>query len=163
MKATSVPTTAVKTRGTSRLRPVIRSSLRTPVSSPRIGKITSGTAAPRGGVAVTRMVHNTRARNYVDIAHPSPVVVHLSQVPDRLDVRDCGGSGEWVKIYTLGYEFVDDDPDRIIFLAHNYTGLPGRSQTPAGEYLLRIDLIWAYPKTDQPIPEGYTQLYPSCA
>jgi hypothetical protein len=59
-------------------------------------------------------------------AHPGPVLAHLSQVPDELNVRDYDGSGEWVKIYTLGYEFFDNDPDRIIFLAHNYTGAPGR-------------------------------------
>ncbi|RWA12842.1 hypothetical protein EKO27_g2240 [Xylaria grammica] len=108
------------------------------------------------------------ASPYMDFAHPGPVVAHLSQVPGGLDVRDYDGSGEWVKIYTLGYGFYNNNPDRIIFLAHNYTGIPGRiifdipSQTPAGEYLLRIDLIWAYPYYDQPVKGGYTQIYPSC-
>ncbi|KAI0187872.1 glycosyl hydrolase family 61-domain-containing protein [Xylaria flabelliformis] len=105
---------------------------------------------------------------YMEFAHPGPVLAHLSQVPDELDVHDYDGSGEWVKIYTLGYEFYHDNPDRIIFLAHNYTGRPGRiifdipGQTPAGEYLLRVDLIWAYYKDSQRVAGGYTQLYPSC-
>ncbi|KAJ3571876.1 hypothetical protein NPX13_g5230 [Xylaria arbuscula] len=108
------------------------------------------------------------ASPYMEFAHPGPVVAHLSQVPDGLDVHEYDGSGEWVKIYTLGYEFHNNDPTRMVFKAHNWTGIPGRiifdipSQTPSGEYLLRVDLIWAYYKVDYQVPGGYTQLYPSC-
>jgi len=38
------------------------------------------------------------------IFHPGPVVMHLSKVPKGQDIHKYDGSGEWVKIYTLGLE-----------------------------------------------------------
>jgi hypothetical protein len=38
------------------------------------------------------------------IAQPGPLFVHLSKVPRGQDVRSYDGSGEWIKIYTLGVE-----------------------------------------------------------
>jgi hypothetical protein len=58
----------------------------------------------------------------MDFAHPGPIMTHLSQVPDGLDIRGEDGSGGWVKIYTLRYELFNVDLDHINFLAHNYTG-----------------------------------------
>ncbi|KAH9908563.1 glycoside hydrolase [Xylariomycetidae sp. FL2044] len=106
---------------------------------------------------------------FMEFPHPGPVLAHLSRVPDGLGVgvREYEGDGAWLKIYTLGYEF-DGGPDRTVWLAHNKTGIPGRitfnlpAQTPAGEYLLRIDQIWAYYRDVVPPRGGYTQLYPSC-
>lgn len=60
----------------------------------------------------------------MDINHPGPVVVHLSQVPDGQDVHEYDGTGEWVKIYTLGLEVREDDP--VHWLAYNNEGLPDR-------------------------------------
>ncbi|KAJ2990561.1 hypothetical protein NUW58_g2887 [Xylaria curta] len=34
--------------------------------------------------------------------HDGPVVAHLSKVPEGQDIRNYDGSGDWVKIYTLG-------------------------------------------------------------
>lgn len=37
-----------------------------------------------------------------DFIHSGPLVIHLSKVPDGQDIGTYDGSGEWVKIYTLG-------------------------------------------------------------
>lgn len=103
--------------------------------------------------------------------HTGPVVMHLSQVPPGQDVRTYDGSGEWVKIHTSGL-VVRKDPDRYVWLANNGDGEPARfitkipKQTPAGQYLLRVDQIWPgyYWKEGNTIVRGSEgQLYPSCA
>jgi hypothetical protein len=38
------------------------------------------------------------------VIHEGPVMMHLSRVPAGQDVRAYDGSGEWVKIYTMGIE-----------------------------------------------------------
>ncbi|KAI0134080.1 glycosyl hydrolase family 61-domain-containing protein [Xylariales sp. AK1849] len=107
------------------------------------------------------------AQHIMDINHPGPFVAHLSQVPNGQDVRTYDGSGEWVKIFTLGLEMRDTDPP-VHWLAYNNQQLPGRflfkipSQTPAGQYLLRVDEIW--PGLEEPgFSHALGQFYPSCA
>jgi hypothetical protein len=60
----------------------------------------------------------------MDINHPGPFLAHLSKVPDGQDVRTYDGSGEWIKIYTLGLDYRDDS--RIHWLGWNDQQLPGR-------------------------------------
>ncbi|KAI0534911.1 glycoside hydrolase [Xylaria digitata] len=105
--------------------------------------------------------------------HEGPVVAHLSKVPDGQDVHTYDGAGEWVKIYTLGVgarEPADVMDVPFIWLPQNDGNMPPLfefsipPQTPPGQYLLRIDLIWpgatmkAY--NDNTV---YAQMYPSCA
>jgi hypothetical protein len=62
----------------------------------------------------------------MDINHPGPFLAHLSKVPDEQDVRTYDGSGEWVKIYTLGLEPVVNPNAPINWLAYNNQQMPGR-------------------------------------
>ncbi|CAG9988149.1 unnamed protein product [Clonostachys byssicola] len=103
----------------------------------------------------------------MDFNHPGPLLAHLSKAPDGTDVREYDGSGEWVKIYSLGFDMNEDGS--IHWLAYNYEKLPARfifdipKQTPAGEYLLRLDLIWPG-LWEPPIYVSDTpQIYATCA
>lgn len=93
------------------------------------------------------------------IAHDGPASVFLSRVPDGQDIKDYDGSGEWVKIFTSGVEFRDEGK-RAFWLpiqgARLIAKLP--PQTPAGQYLLRIDQIWPGAGSSAP-----PQQYPACA
>lgn len=62
----------------------------------------------------------------MDINHPGPVLVHLSKVPDDLDVHEYDGSGEWLKIWTLGLEWREDMGDPVHWLAYNNETVPAR-------------------------------------
>jgi hypothetical protein len=111
--------------------------------------------------------------NGIKIIHDGPVLAHLSKVPDGLDVHAYDGSGEWTKIYTKGLEILEDRPQKLVhWLPRNDENPPPRfifkipKQTPAGQYLLRIDLIWPgllYNLRGQIVTDGEAQLYPSCA
>ncbi|KAH8593305.1 glycosyl hydrolase family 61-domain-containing protein [Bisporella sp. PMI_857] len=114
----------------------------------------------------------------MDFNHWGPLIAHLSKVPSDQDVTTYDGSGNWVKIYTQGLELrAPNDLSRPDFkwVAYNDSMLPPRSpftipkQTPAGDYLLRIDLPAMgfrdlYYVDGQPvILRTESQLYPSCA
>jgi len=105
----------------------------------------------------------------MDFNHPGPVIAHLSKVPEGQDVTTYDGSGEWVKIYTLGLDIIPTNNNPVHWLAYNYQKLTGRvvfnipAQTPAGQYLLRVDLVntgLKYDNSDSQVP---AQLYPGCA
>lgn len=110
-----------------------------------------------------------REDRFMTINHPGPVLVHLSKVPEGRNIHEYDGSGEWVKIMTLGLDMQPNNTEPVHWLAFNYEQKPDRfvfkipAQTPEGDYLLRTDLIW--PGFDWPeIPSsGIAQLYPSCA
>ncbi|KAI1848649.1 hypothetical protein JX266_005508 [Neoarthrinium moseri] len=116
-----------------------------------------------------------RADGVMDINHEGPVIAHLSQVPEGLDVTAYDGSGEWVKIFTLGMEWRADQTEPIHWLAYNKQGSgqgwPGRfmfkipAQTPAGQYLLRMDEINTGLEEHNEAfnSSSPAQLYPSCA
>ncbi|CAI6333745.1 unnamed protein product [Periconia digitata] len=104
-----------------------------------------------------------------DFNHPGPLLIHLSKVPSSQDIRTYDGSGEWVKIHTLGltnprygqplnWTLYRSDPPHITFK------IP--AQTPSGQYLMRMDLIWSG-ATNEYINIGddgsLAQMYPSCA
>ena len=115
--------------------------------------------------------------------------MHLSRAPDGQDVRTYDGSGEWVKIFTSGMDLKADGtfswplytsyesklPPRVWFKLAAwifFLWLTNRlqivfkipEQTPAGQYLMRMDLPWSG-MINQYINHGdvLTQLYPSCA
>lgn len=58
--------------------------------------------------------------------HPGPVVVHLSPVPEGQAIQEYDGSGRWLKIFTLGLEWREDEEPPILWLAHNNQELPPR-------------------------------------
>ncbi|KAI1360587.1 glycoside hydrolase [Xylaria arbuscula] len=90
-------------------------------------------------------------------------------VPEGQDIHSYDGSGEWVKIYTLGVERREPNNPKnpYLWLPHNDGNLPPRfafkipPQTPSGQYLLRIDMIW--PGTVIGDYRISAQMYPSCA
>jgi hypothetical protein len=94
--------------------------------------------------------------------------VHLSAAPSGEDVSMYDGSGEWTKIYTLGLGPNTEGTDHPVnWLAYNYQKQPPHfifnipKQTPAGQYLMRVDIIWSdfyY----QGVGHNSSQLYPSC-
>lgn len=63
------------------------------------------------------------------IIHPGPWLAHLSKVPDGQSVQTYDGSGEWVKIHTLGLDVNDDGSVR--WLARNNEKLPERVRQPS--------------------------------
>ncbi|KAF1970636.1 hypothetical protein BU23DRAFT_205702 [Bimuria novae-zelandiae CBS 107.79] len=86
----------------------------------------------------------------------------LSSVPEGTDIKTYDGSGEWVKIFTLGVEFRIDptatEPMPSPFWLPFHDGKLSPKiprQTPPGKYLLRIHQNWA-----GALPG---QIYPPCA
>jgi hypothetical protein len=103
------------------------------------------------------------------LLHPGPIIVHISKVPDGQDVRDYDGSGEWVKIYSIGLEYTEGAKPPLKWLPQNLQQLPPRfifdipSQTPEGQYLIRIDQSYAALSIHTDPRYIYGQMYPSCA
>jgi len=65
-------------------------------------------------------------------------VVHLSKTPEGQDVRQYDGSGEWVKIYTLGLEIRPEREGPVYWLPINdYQGSPRVSFVPASSCFLK--------------------------
>ncbi|KAF3022636.1 hypothetical protein E8E14_013989 [Neopestalotiopsis sp. 37M] len=73
------------------------------------------------------------------IQHPGPMQVYMSKAPG--DVREYDGSGDWFKIWDLGpQQFSSDGITWGVTDIGNFTfTLP--EETPAGQYLLRIEHI----------------------
>lgn len=65
----------------------------------------------------------------MDINHPGPFMAHLSKVPNGQDVHEYDGSGEWVKIYSLGLGSTGDPDHPIRWLPWNEQELPARVST----------------------------------
>ncbi|PVH99558.1 lytic polysaccharide monooxygenase [Periconia macrospinosa] len=106
-----------------------------------------------------------------DINHWGPLLIHLSPVPAGQDVSTYDGSGEWVKIYTLGLEpSPTADPTKPVnWLAYNFQKQPPRfvfripEQTPPGQYLMRVDIVWSDGWNEWRTPPfDSAQMYPSC-
>ncbi|KAF2869913.1 glycoside hydrolase [Massariosphaeria phaeospora] len=113
--------------------------------------------------------------------HAGPVVVHISKVPEGKDAHTYDGSGEWVKIHTLGLEKRPNEAKPYIWLPrmgrepedeYDPARKPGRiifklpKETPKGQYLLRAASVWqAYRYTYENTTgvAGVAQLYHSCA
>jgi len=53
--------------------------------------------------------------SYMGIQHPGPLLVHISKVPDGKSVHSYDGSGEWIKIHTVGLELRNDDPKHPVW------------------------------------------------
>ncbi|KAH7123543.1 glycoside hydrolase [Dendryphion nanum] len=93
------------------------------------------------------------------IGHSGPAGMYLSRVPAGEKIHTYDGSGEWVKIFTLGYELRNNTDNPIFWLPLGGTRMIATlpKQTPKGQYLLRVDQIWPG------VREYSAQIYPSCA
>lgn len=60
----------------------------------------------------------------MDFNHPGPFLAHLSRAPDDQALTAYDGSGDWLKIYSLGYKLNDDGS--VNWIPYNYNGLPPR-------------------------------------
>ncbi|KAF2742262.1 lytic polysaccharide monooxygenase [Sporormia fimetaria CBS 119925] len=104
---------------------------------------------------------------YNDFNHPGPLVVHLSKAPEGQDIRSYDGTGEWIKIHRIGL----DDPEERPLNWTLYRKVPQKiifkipAQTPAGQYLMRMDVIWSGWQSEyiKPPAAGLAEMYPSCA
>jgi hypothetical protein len=117
------------------------------------------------------------------VYHNGPIIAHLSKVPEGQDVHEYDGSGKWTKIYTMGATLVTDVDREDIPSPYFWKGSVDQDfqvssppfkfqipkQTPAGQYLLRMDSVnigmHTMPKdgSDWIWQSGETQVYPGCA
>ncbi|KAF2205228.1 hypothetical protein GQ43DRAFT_437244 [Delitschia confertaspora ATCC 74209] len=103
-----------------------------------------------------------------DFNHPGPLLIHLSKVPEGQDIRTYDGTGEWVKIHTLGLQSAQERPLNWVLYKSKPPHLTFKipAQTPAGHYLMRMDVIWSG-MTNEYNPVGekgiLAEMYPSCA
>ncbi|RAH70525.1 lignocellulolytic auxiliary activity family 9 protein, partial [Aspergillus aculeatinus CBS 121060] len=93
------------------------------------------------------------------IGHPGPMQVYLSQAPVGTDIRAYDGSGDWFKIYELGPKsFGSQGIEWGVTDVGNFTfTLP--KETPAGQYLVRIEHIALHGAGDY----GGAEFYFNCA
>jgi hypothetical protein len=104
----------------------------------------------------------------VKIAHEGPTTVHLSRVPDGMDIGEYDGSGEWIKVKTFGLILLPDRPEKPVqWHGNNDNGTPKRfifklpEETPPGKYLMRMDTNW--PRGNYPGSVEDVQYFPTCA
>lgn len=92
-----------------------------------------------------------------EIQHPGPLQAYLSKAPG--DVREYDGSGDWFKICELGpSQFSSDGIQWGVTGTWNFTfALP--EETPAGQYLVRIEHIALHGAGEF----GGAELYFNCA
>lgn len=57
-------------------------------------------------------------------------MAHLSRVPEGQDIRSYDGSGEWVKIYTLGLDLRNDTQHPVHWVPWNDEGIPAPVSCP---------------------------------
>jgi hypothetical protein len=55
----------------------------------------------------------------MDINHYGPVLAHLGPVPKGVDVREYDGTGEWTKIYSLGFKYWKNETNKVDWLPYN--------------------------------------------
>ncbi|KAF2684553.1 lytic polysaccharide monooxygenase [Lentithecium fluviatile CBS 122367] len=104
----------------------------------------------------------------MDYNHWGPLIVHLSKVPEGQDIHTYDGSGEWIKIYTLGLVWRPDGASPVDWVLYNGGRIPGSRysfriprQTPGGQYLIRVAFVDTGLK-GSPYLTQYAHLYPSC-
>ncbi|EAU80304.1 hypothetical protein CC1G_13244 [Coprinopsis cinerea okayama7 len=107
----------------------------------------SQTLNVQAGSSVTFRLDNT-------LYHPGPAAIYLGQVPAGQTAASWDGSGaNWFKIDEFGAQF---NPFRFIPDGQSQLSTTIPSNTPSGEYLLRIEHIGLH-------VAGAPQYYISCA
>ncbi|CAE6446365.1 unnamed protein product [Rhizoctonia solani] len=93
----------------------------------------------------------------IGLIHPGPLQVYLGKVPSGQTAATWDGSGaNWFKIYAIGADFSSGDSDTVDQQTFTFK-IP--SNTPAGNYLLRIEHIAVHGASTV----GGAQFYISCA
>jgi hypothetical protein len=91
------------------------------------------------------------------IEHPGPMQVYMSKAPGN--VRDYDGSGDWFKIWELGpTSFGNEGIQWGVTGKSNFTFILPK-ETPAGQYLVRIEHIALHGAGEF----GGAELYFNCA
>lgn len=91
------------------------------------------------------------------IGHPGPLQVYMSKATDTAASYD--GSGDWFKVYEMGPgEITSEGLQWASNGLTNFT-FPLAEETPAGEYLLRVEQVGLHGAST----EGGAQFYISCA
>ncbi|KAB2571981.1 putative fungal cellulose binding domain protein [Lasiodiplodia theobromae] len=91
------------------------------------------------------------------IGHPGPLQVYMSKADSTAAEYD--GSGDWFKVYEMGPGEITDDG--LQWLSNGLTNFtfPLPEETPAGEYLLRVEHVGLHGASEV----GGAQFYISCA
>ncbi|KAK1970906.1 fungal cellulose binding domain-containing protein [Colletotrichum sublineola] len=90
------------------------------------------------------------------LQHPGPLTIHMSKAPG--DVGDYDGSGDWFKVYQLGYQDGWDGTDKgWLAFGKNKFQFELPAEIPQGQYLMRIEHIATHP------PNKGKELYLQCA
>lgn len=94
---------------------------------------------------------------YTTLGHPGPLQIYMSKAPG--DVREYDGSGDWFKVYELGpTAFSSEGIQWGASGVGNFTfKLP--NETPAGQYLVRIEHIGLHGAGEY----GGAEFYYNCA
>ncbi|KAL0261156.1 hypothetical protein SLS55_004852 [Diplodia seriata] len=91
------------------------------------------------------------------IGHPGPLQVYMSKADTTAASYD--GSGDWFKVYEMGPgEITDEGLQWLSNGISNFT-FPLPEETPAGEYLLRVEQVGLHGASEV----GGAQFYISCA
>jgi hypothetical protein len=91
------------------------------------------------------------------ILHPGPLSAYMSKAPS--DVHEYDGSGDWFKIYELGpTDFTPEGIEWGVTGKANFT-FPLSTETPPGQYLVRIEHIAIHGAQDL----GGAEFYFTCA
>ncbi|KDN61911.1 putative fungal cellulose binding domain-containing protein [Colletotrichum sublineola] len=94
------------------------------------------------------------------LQHPGPLTIHMSKAPG--DVSDYDGSGDWFKVYQLGYQDGWDGTDKgWLAFGKNKFQFELPAEIPQGQYLMRIEHIATHPPNKGKelylqLPGGYT-------
>ncbi|EIM81969.1 uncharacterized protein STEHIDRAFT_161323 [Stereum hirsutum FP-91666 SS1] len=120
----------------------------------------SGTTASTASVAAGDTIGLTVHGNPSNLYHPGVVNVYMAQAPSGTDVADWDGSGDvWFKIFEISA--VTDGGSTITFPSQNMSSVsfPIPSETPSGQYLVRIEHIAIHSASYY----GGAQFYIGCA
>ncbi|KAJ7218235.1 glycosyl hydrolase family 61-domain-containing protein [Mycena haematopus] len=119
----------------------------------------SGTASTMS-VAAGSTIGFTVDGNPANLYHPGVLNVYMAKAPSGTDVASWDGSGDvWFKIYQISA--VTDGGSTITFPATGMTQVtfPIPSETPSGQYLIRIEHIALHVASSY----GGAQFYIACA
>ncbi|QRV79200.1 glycoside hydrolase family 61 protein [Ceratobasidium sp. AG-Ba] len=121
-----------------------------------VGGVTSGSSTQTATVAAGATVG---FQSDIGMSHPGPLQVYLGKVPSGSTASSWDGSGaNWFKIYAIGASF---STGSLAWPTDNQSTFKFKipSNTPAGQYLLRVEHIALHGASSV----GGAQFYISCA
>ncbi|KAL1634756.1 hypothetical protein SLS56_002158 [Neofusicoccum ribis] len=91
------------------------------------------------------------------IGHPGPLQVYMSKADTTAASYD--GSGDWFKVYEMGVSEITSEGLQWASNGISNFSFPLAEETPAGEYLLRVEQVGLHGASEK----GGAQFYISCA